>query len=79
MVKPTSPGPLRPSASSGPRHAVSRATGAAPGQGSDTVQSSEWLAERESPARPPPGVPLDTAGSPPSPAIESKRGSHKSG
>lgn len=75
----TSPRPARPPASAGPRHAVSRATGTAPGQGSDTEQSSEWLAEREVDGEPAPGVPLDTSPARGSTAIESKRGSHKSG
>ena len=73
------PRPSNPPASAGPRHAVSRATGAAPGQGSDTEQSSEWLAEREVEVDPPPGAPLDTSRDRGSTAIESKRGSHKSG
>lgn len=75
----SNPRPAKPPASSGPRHAVSRATGVAPDQGSDTGQSGEWLAEREEKAKPPPGVPLDTSPARGSTAIESKRGSHKSG
>jgi hypothetical protein len=73
------PRPANPLAGSGPRHAISRATGSAPGQGSDTEQSGEWLAEREEKAAPAPGVPLDTSRERGSTAIESKRGSHKSG
>ena len=68
-----------PTTGGAPRHAVSRATGTAPGQGSDTEQSSEWLAELEVDAEPSPGVPLDTSSKRGSTAIESKRGSHKSG
>jgi hypothetical protein len=67
------------------RHAVSRNAERAPGQGSTTTQSSDWLAERD---HVPPvadathGVPIGTAtesiasrGN----AVESRRGSHKSG
>jgi hypothetical protein len=75
----STPQPARPAASGGPRHAVSRATGKTAGQGSDTVQSSEWMAEREEPADPPAGVPLDSGKGSGTTAIESKRGSHKSG
>jgi hypothetical protein len=63
------------------RQVVGRAAEAAPGQGSDTTQSSEWLAERERPADPPPGIPLDTDRRPDARDAprESRRGSHRSG
>ena len=61
------------------RHVVGRTAQDAPGQGSDTADSSSWLAEREGAhGAAPPGVPLDLA-RPPSKVLESRRGKHKSG
>ena len=67
------------------RRAVGRTAERAPGQGSTTTQSSDWLAEREGAARndpPEAGVPIGTgkesiAGR--GQAVESRRGAHKSG
>jgi hypothetical protein len=68
------------------RHAVSRNAERAPGQGSTTTQSSDWLAERD---HVPPatadathGVPIGTGAESIAArgnAVESRRGSHKSG
>jgi hypothetical protein len=61
------------------RHVAGSTAQAAPGQGSDTRPSADWLDEPTLPAKPEPGARIDGDGkqAPATPAVESRQGSYK--